>query len=326
MLAGSSPIATTTLVLLLTFAPAAKGAVQSGEISVTGVDGEQARGIRSSALASLQVVEKSFGHSLGRSIELVMLSSEREIPAELRKSFQSWAVAVTSTHQYRVHVLRNRLGSAPPNNLRSVLIHEFAHVFLGDLELELSRGERRLPVWFHEGLAQELAGSTYLSGQEELVAVRLFTDQLISWRLLRDRLPEGESEQRAAYAQCASFFSFLVREIGLELIMKAAGHYLAGRARNLDEGLAFENGQSFTGLGADWERYLAEGRGILALLRRSCFEILLVLCVPLLFLVIRRRNRSERLAALRLAEFEAAESEDAAETRAGEPAEEEEGH
>lgn len=281
-------------------APEGTGIVVTGP----GLSGAMRAQISREATSALAYVSRRLERKLQKPVEIDVYERLAEVPAAVRKSFRDWTVAVASTHQYRVTVVSRRLRVDPPDNLKSVLLHELTHIVLGDLELSLSGGKRTLPLWFHEGLAQEIAGSVYLSGQEEIVAVRLITGEIYSWGQLAQRFPPGESDSRAAYAQCASFFSFLMEEVGLGLVMKSAENYLTGRAESLDAGMALESNTSFGKLTGPWEKRVREGRGLLSLLGRSCFEILLLLCVPLLILVMRRRNARERQVGELLDEFE----------------------
>jgi hypothetical protein len=164
---------------------------------------------------------------------------------------------------------------------------------------------RHLPLWFHEGLAQEIAGARLFDRSGEILTARAASGHLLSWMQLRSSLPKEEEDARFAYVQAADFFSFLIQELGLPLILEMARDYLSGRAVSLDAALAKNRWESFTALQGQWKRLVEEGRGFFRILGDHLFDLLLILSVPLLFLVLRRRYFREKEAGQRLEEWEA---------------------
>jgi len=255
------------------------------------------------AEASLVFVERKLGEKLRGRVYLRVFRKEKDLPASIRSGFRKFTVALAERAVPRVTVLRSRLRGAPPGDLRSVLTHEFVHLVLFQMEKEGGAG-RRLPLWFHEGLAQEIAGARLFDRSGELLAARAASGHLLSWMQLRSRLPRDEDDARFAYVQAADFFAFLMEELGLPLVMKMAREYLSGRAPSLDAALAKERWESFTALQGKWKRLVEEGRGFLRILGNHLFDLLLVLSIPLLFLVLRRVYFREKEAEKRLEDWE----------------------
>ena len=257
--------------------------------------------LRILATKSLTQSEERLGLRIKKVLDFHLVRHEGELSADLKSLFSPGTVAIALTHRYQIYMIRERLLAQPPDNLRSVLAHEMTHIILGDLELELADGQRRMPLWFHEGLAQYLGGSWYYGGSEEIVAVRALSGETFGWHELALSFPKERVERQAAYAQAASYFHFLVGELGLSLLIDVAREYLGGQANSLDAALAGFVWQSFTELSAQWEKKVLEGMGLFALLERNCFNILLLFALPLLVLVFRRRQLREKLAGERMA-------------------------
>ena len=253
---------------------------------------------------SLALVERKLGEPLRAEVFLRVFKTKADLPLSIRPSFRSFTVALAERAVPRITVLRNRLQGGPPGDLRSVLTHEFVHLVLFQMEKEGGVG-RHLPLWFHEGLAQELAGARLFDRSGEILAARAVSGHLLSWMQLRQRLPSDEEDARFAYVQAADFFAFLIQELGLPLILEMARDYLSGRADSLDAALAKKRWESFTALQGKWRRLVEEGRGFFRILGDHLFDLLLILSVPLLFLVLRRRYFREKEAGQRLEAWEA---------------------
>ncbi len=256
------------------------------------------------AAQSLALVERKMGEPFHAEVFLRVFKTKADLPSSIAPSFRDFTVALAERAVPRITVLRNRLQGAPPGDLRSVLTHEFVHLVLFQMEKEGGAG-RHLPLWFHEGLAQELAGARLFDRSGEILAARAAGGHLLSWMQLRERLPSDEEDARFAYVQAADFFAFLIQELGLPLILEMARDYLSGRASSLDEALAKKRWESFTALQGKWKRLVEEGRGIFRILGDHLFDLLLLLSVPLLFLVLRRRYFREKEAGQRLEAWEA---------------------
>lgn len=257
---------------------------------------------------ALSAAERALEHRMSRTVDVTVAASVDEVPPEVRGAFHAWTVGIALPGRARIWIASDRLRAEPPDDLRSVLEHELVHVVLGDLEVELSGGKRRLPLWLHEGLAQYVAESIYLGGSEKIVWFRARTDRLLSWTELSKAFPADHEETVAAYAQSYSFIAFLARAIGMRTVLQSLRDYLSGKAENLDLALAaLEPGTSYTHLTGDWVEDVKLGRGLIFLLKTNCFNILIVLAVPLLAIVLYKRFHREKRAAARLEAWERAQ-------------------
>lgn len=198
--------------------------------------------------------------------------------------------------QRQVHVVWGevrRLGAAP----LGVVVHELVHELLDQY---VGPHGRRIPRWFHEGLAQYLAGDTYLGAREEDLVWPIATQRLPAFGGLRTEFPGDPEELRIAYAMSYSYVSWLAREYGI-------GDLLAV-ARATDELTSFERAlvgrlrRSTLELEDAWRHFVLHGSGASwRVVFDQCFSLLLVAALPVLVLALMRRLRSEERAARAIA-------------------------
>ncbi|MAE77326.1 MAG: hypothetical protein CMJ85_10710 [Planctomycetes bacterium] len=256
------------------------------------------------ATRALETAEACLAHGVEKRVTVTVVRRVDDLPDRVRSAFRSWTVAIAVTHKHQVFVATERLTSDPPSNLETTLSHELVHTVLGDLELELSAGKRRLPRWLHEGLAQDIAGEMLFGANDRMVLFRVRTGRLVPWSALEDSWPDDANESRAAYAQSASFVGYLRGRLGMKTIIGTARAYLRGEARNLDEALHQVTwGDSYTYRAGQWSQDI-QGATLVRLLRDNCFSILIVLAIPLFAVVMYKRWKSERAAAARLDAWE----------------------
>ncbi|MEZ5989468.1 MAG: hypothetical protein R3F30_10150 [Planctomycetota bacterium] len=247
-----------------------------------------------------RVLERRLGRPFPRTVELHLVPRLGDLPAPIREAFVGMTVGLAELHEARIWLVRAKLGSAPPDDLRTTLLHELAHVWLGERELALAGGARRLPAWFHEGFAQYLAGEGYYGGSDEVLATNLAFGRLVAWADLDRAMPRDARDRRLAYAQSLSYFGYCVGRLGLRAVLATAEAWLASPGRTLDGILYDREDHTFTELEAAWLQWESAGGGLFALVRNHLFEVLMFSSIPLMVLVLRRRNRREAEAGARL--------------------------
>lgn len=194
--------------------------------------------------------------------------------------------------QRQVHVVWGevrRLGAAP----LGVVVHELVHELLDQY---VGPHGRRIPRWFHEGLAQHLAGDTYLGAREEDLVWPIATQRLPAFGELRAEFPSDHDALRTAYAMSYSYVTWLAREYGLADLLAVA--------RATDERTSFERAlvgrlrRSTLELEDAWRHHVLHGSGASwRVVFDQCFSLLLVAALPILVLALMRRLRSEERAA-----------------------------
>jgi len=179
------------------------------------------------------------------------------------------------------------------------LRHEFLHVALGQLGADW-------PHWFHEGLAMYLTGQRSSISQYAVLFQAVQQDRVFSFQDLKDRWPQQTSDVQTAYAQSASFLSFLVERHGLAALGELIDEVVAGRpfetafARTFKASIWFEEMAWRAELPSrySWMPILTNSSSIWAFL--ACLAI-----VASFRLRSRRRRRRLEMEAAELAEAEA---------------------
>lgn len=186
-------------------------------------------------------------------------------------------------------------------SLRGVVIHELVHELLDQF---VAPHGRLLPRWFHEGLAQFVAGDTYLGAREDELVWRASIDRLLPFDGLRSAFPSREEDLRIAYAQSYSYVAWLVREYGMESMLVAAS--AADDLTSFEGALVGRTRRSTLELQTAWKDHLVHGSGApWRVLFDNCFTFLLVAALPVLALALTRRLAVDRRAAQRLDAAEA---------------------
>lgn len=217
--------------------------------------------------------------------------------------------------RHQIHLVwgeMRRLGSS----VRGVVVHELVHELLDQY---CAPNGRYIPRWFHEGLAQLLAGDTYLGAREQDLVWRVGSRGLLRFSDLEDHFPQTTNRLRTAYAQSYSYVSWLANRYGLDLLLQMArdtddittfAHALVGRT-----------GLSTLRLNDEWRDHLVHGSGASwRAMLEQWFPLMMIAALPILVLALMRRLKSEERAARRLAE-RAAYEQRVAEERAREAAE-----
>jgi hypothetical protein len=208
------------------------------------------------------------------------------------------AFAILGQHQ--IHIVLGelrRLGA----NLAGVVRHELVHELL---DQHVGRHGRRIPRWFHEGLAQHLAGDTYLGAREEDLLWPGGIRQLHSFGELRGGFPHDRDALQLAYAQSYSYVAWLVRQHGLADLLAIAR--ATDDVTSFEQALVGRLGRSTLQLEEAWRRHLQHGSGASwRLLLDQWFSYCLLAALPILVLALMRRLTAEQRAGRRLAAIEA---------------------
>lgn len=291
---------------LATASQAQRRPVEGTRVVVDAPFADATRILRTARLVEerLKRVERALGHRCEHPIMLRYRERVADLPENDRLAFRPWTVAFARPQRLELVLVEERIQPDPPDDLDSVLVHELTHVVLGDLQRKLSGHRRRVPRWLHEGLAQVIAGARYLGGDDHLVWFRARTGRLLSFRSLEKHFPQDEELLRVAYAQSSSFVAWLDRNIGRRHVLKALRIWLRGEVGNLDEALAsIDRDWAFTYAEGDWTKDVRK-YGLLSFLSSTCFNLLILLAIPLLGIVLFKRFRREERAGERLEDWE----------------------
>lgn len=228
-------------------------------------------------------------------------AARASMPAALLAMLHPDSPGFAMLGMHQIHLVwgeMRRTGSDP----RGVVVHEMTHELLDQF---VAPNGRLLPRWFHEGLAQHVAGDTYLQAREDDLVWRVGARSLFAFGELDDHFPADSDALRTAYAQSYSYVSWLVRRYGMPTMLRVA--------RNTDHRTSFEHalvgatGESTLRLEDGWRDHLLYGSGAswrVAL--QNCFGLLMIAALPVLVLALIRRLAAEQRAAQRIAANERA--------------------
>jgi hypothetical protein len=226
-------------------------------------------------------------------------ASRASMPDSLLAWLQPDSPGFALLGRHQIHLVWGELRRTG-SSLRGVVVHELTHELLDQF---VAPHGALIPRWFHEGLAQSLAGDTYLGAREEDLVWRVSTNRLLSFGDLRSDFPEPPTELRIAYAQSYSYVAWLQREFGLETLLTIA--------RSTDELTSFERSlvgrtrRSTLELEDAWRDHLQHASGaVWRVVLGQCFSLAMIGVLPLLVLALIRRLAADQRAAARLARSE----------------------
>lgn len=284
---------------------------QEGETwyTVTG-----ASGLRGGHLSTVeQAVEKGleklepfFPGAPHRSFLVIVHDTAETLTDDVTQWLHRGAPGLALLRSQEVHLILGEMDPGGPTNLQGVVEHELAHILLHQFS---EPGAQSIPLWFHEGLAQELSGARYLGGREEDLVFGARFDNLPSLATLRSVFPREDFALRQAYAQSFSFVAYLGRQLGHELLLEIARDC----GEDLDFGRAFveRTRRSIVSFEATWLEYLENESGAaFRVVMRNCFSYLMILVVPVLALAVIKRLARDRRAHEKLRAAEEAEEQE----------------
>ena len=224
-------------------------------------------------------------------------ATRADLPEALVAGVHQDAPGFALLGRHQVHLMLDviaRTGATLKDVVRHELVHELLDQYCG-------QDGRYVPRWFHEGLAQMLAGDTYLGASEEDLVWRVAAGSLRSIDVLDRKFPSTTTQRRTAYSHSFSYVSWLVREYGLPAMLRVARY--TDSSTSFARALVAHAGRSTLELEDRWRSYLLHGSGARwRSLFSNWFSLLMILVLPVLVLALRRRLDSEERAARRIAE------------------------
>ncbi len=220
-----------------------------------------------------------------------------EMPEALAAGAHEDAPGFALLGRHQLHLVLDvmaRTNTSLVGVVRHELVHELLDQYCGE-------NGGRIPRWFHEGLAQLLAGDTYLGASEEDLVWRVTGGSLRTIDRLQPRFPDNTVQLRTAYGQSYSYVAWLAREYGLDALLRVARYTDA--TTSFGRALVAQTGRSSLDLDLAWRDYLVHGSGApWRSMLTHWFSLLLVFALPVLVLALMRRLKSEERAARRMAQ------------------------
>lgn len=253
--------------------------------------------VRREVATGVHDLQQAFPGQPHRPCFVFVHGSRADLPDELVANLHADAAGFTLLGRHQIHLVVGDIRRSGAS-LAGVVQHELVHELL---DQQVEPHGKLLPRWLHEGLAQNLAGDTYLGASENDLAWRVPVGQMLSFGDLRDDFPRSERDLRLAYAQSFSYVSWLVREFGLPCVLTAAK--ATDDLTSFERALCGYSQRSSMQLRLGWESYLENGSGASwRVLMEQSFSLLMVFALPLLVLALMRRLAADSRAAKRLAQ------------------------
>jgi hypothetical protein len=267
----------------------------SGVAGDEGVSPARVAMVRTEAELGLRSLSETFPDLPRRPFRVVVHADAGSLPQGIAAAHHPGSPGLALLERHEIHLMLAE-ARASGAGLRPILVHELTHELLDQL-CEPWGG--RLPRWFHEGLAQVVAGDTYLGASEENIIWRALADQLLPFSSLDQDFPREPSRLQLAYAQSFSFVAWLEREYGRRLLL-ASVRAVDGET-SFERALVIATRASTAELEDGWRNWLRYGSGAWwRVLLGQCFSLLMILALPLLALAMIRRLRADRAARERL--------------------------
>lgn len=221
------------------------------------------------------------------------------MPPALAANLHSDSPAFALLGQHQIHLVAGeirRLGSPLAGVVRHELVHEL-------LDQYVAPNGRVIPRWFHEGLAQHLAGDTYLRASEDDLVWGISTKRLPSFGTLATKFPSESIALRQAYAQSYSYVSFLARRYGLRDLLRVAR--AADDFTSFSHALVGRLGRSTYDLEEAWRDHVLHGSGApWRVAFDQCFTFAMIGLLPVLVVALMRHLQREQRVRRKLIENE----------------------
>lgn len=234
----------------------------------------------------------AFGLARVQPFVVTVHSRRGDMPPPLVADLHADAPGFALLGEHHIHLVLGeirRLGANP----NTVIAHEIVHELIDQLAGENGPA---IPRWFHEGLAQVLAGDTYLGVREDDLVWRVGTTGLLPFYDLRRQFPRGDEPLRLAYAQSYSYVGYLAHEFGVDALLAAIR--ATNDRRPFETALVDRLDRTSLQLQEGWQSYILHGSGAswrVAL--DGCFSLSMIALLPVLALALRRRLQREQRAA-----------------------------
>ncbi len=275
------------------------------------IDAESVDRVRAEVEAELPGLLAVFANKPKHTFFVHVHADRESMPAALLAHVHEDAPAFAMLGQHQIHLIRREIERTGAD-LKAVVRHELVHELLDQY---VAPNGREIPRWFHEGLAQCLAGSTYLQASENDLVWRITARRLQPFYELTNSFPREQPALRVAYAQSYSYVSYLIKQAGLANLLAVAR--ATDDFTSFDRALVGRLKRSTLALEDGWRHHVLHGSGApWRVLLDQCFSLSLIALLPFLVIAVIRRLRRDQAVAGQLAASEAMAAMRAAEAQA----------
>ena len=199
-----------------------------------------ARDVGRSVGAILRELNAELGVHLSAPVKVRLTVDAAEFRRRIGPRTPEWSLAVARLERNEIVVRADQLNLGHLNAVMPMLRHELCHLALHTVE---RRRRRRLPLWFHEGVACHVSGvSLFKDWRAFDVAGAQGT--LLPLAALAEQFPKDAASARLAYLQSEDFLRFVTRERSKDAIrwildaFRRSGHFEDAVGQAVGESLA----------------------------------------------------------------------------------------
>lgn len=289
-LARLSPLLMLTLPLFPSTATADEPLIlERGNVRVSFTSGDVAPARQAAAAMedATALIRTKLGVSFESPVQVRIVRGRDEFNRLIGERMPDWVMAVAlPPNEILVDAVKVTPGTE--DNLRLTVIHEATHLALDGIDAS----PRRLPRWFHEGVATWVSGVEHLSADWSGFNLAVAQKALPKLKSLEETFPAEARRANVAYLVSASFVRYLVREHGEDAIRWVLDEYRSGKEFHA----AFRDalGETVEKAQSEWHGSLRRSFPWLrALVSSISFWSVVAVCTILVFLVVRRRRNRQ---------------------------------
>ena len=268
--------------------------IAGGGVPVEAEAGDETEGRRVAAAVERAGVriEKALGVGLREGVRVKVVRGREAFEKACGQAMPGWAMAAALRGENAIVVDASRAAPATANDLYLTLVHETVHLALFGLEADRSD---KLPIWFHEGVAQWLSGQGIFRASQTGFFAAAAAGRLIPFEELRQRFPREPWRAEVAYVESELFIGYLVRTRSKRILAEILKRYREGRS--LDAAFAAAAGAPIRQVEKEWAaRYRKTRTWLRWFWDLTGLTAVMALLTVAVWLIVRWRARRQRQA------------------------------
>ena len=230
----------------------------------------------------LITIEDFFDYKPKSIITIIITRSDAEYASYRGNAIPEWSQALALTKE---KIILLKIVSAE-DIIRSpeILLHELVHIFFEDRV-----ANQRIPVWFHEGIAQYLSGYELTINDRIQLANALTSNNIVSLTAMDTLFAFGQVKARLAYIEALTAIQFIIKNHGVDAL-KLMIQNLSNRI-SLNEAFEKSLGYDFIDFEIYWyEEIQSQNRWLIFLNLENILWISIVLLAIFAIIIIKIRN------------------------------------
>ncbi len=156
----------------------------------------------------LDRLENFYDVKLNSPVTIIIVESPDRFRAHTKSSLPDWTGAAYISSNNKI-LLKNPTWANPEINFRRDFLHELSHLFF-----QRRFDGKNIPLWYNEGLAEYLSGSSIDLHSGLVLSNAIWAKTIIPLRKIDSLLLFSKQKAELAYVQSLSAVSFLHQRLG----------------------------------------------------------------------------------------------------------------